>query len=71
MNEARARQRREALSQMGQEKASLQHVEDELAAARRDAARKRTALEQTRFGVTDPERLPRRHAGGAGAHRAR
>ena len=55
MNEARARQRREALSQMGQEKASLQHVEDELAAARRDAAQKRTALEQTRFGVTDPD----------------
>ena len=55
MNEARARQRREALSQMGQEKANLQHVEDELAAARRDAAQKRTALEQTRFGVTDPD----------------
>lgn len=55
MNEARQRQRRDALAEMGREKADLQKLEDDLAAARRDAAVKRTALEQTQFGVRDPE----------------
>ena len=57
MNAARQRQRRAALAKMGEEKAQLQKLEDDLAAARQDAAKKRTALEQTRFGVTDPDRV--------------
>ena len=70
MNEARARQRRDALAQMGQEKASLQRLEDDLAAARREAAAKRTALEQTRFGVTDPEEVAQTLEADAEAARA-
>ena len=57
MNDARQRQRKAALAAMGQEKAHLQQLEDNLAAARQDAAQKRTALEQTRFGITDPDRV--------------
>ncbi len=57
MNDARQRQRKTALAQMGEEKAHLQQLEDSLAAARQDAAKKRTALEQTRFGVTDPDKV--------------
>lgn len=57
MNDARQRQRKTALAKMGEEKARLQQLEDSLAAARQDAAKKRTALEQTRFGVTDPEQV--------------
>ena len=57
MNDARQRQRRDALAEMGREKAGLQQLEDALAEARRDAAKKRTALEQTRFGVRDPEEV--------------
>lgn len=57
MNDARQRQRKAALAAMGQEKARLQQLEDNLAAARQDAAQKRTALEQTRFGLTDPDQV--------------
>lgn len=70
MNESRQRQRRDALARMGQEKASLQHMEDELAEARREAARRRTALEQTQFGVRDPEEVAETLEADAGEARA-
>ena len=57
MNDARSRSRRDALRTIGAEKAHLQALEQTLAEARRDAAEKRTALEQTAFGVADPEEV--------------
>ena len=51
MNAARQRQRRAALSSMGEEKSNLRALDQ----ARRDAAAKRTALEQTHFGVQTPD----------------
>ena len=55
MNAARQRQRRAALSSMGEEKSNLRTLEQTLDQARRDAAAKRTALEQTHFGVQTPD----------------
>lgn len=55
MNAARQRQRRAALSSMGEEKTNLRTLEQALDQARRDAAAKRTALEQTHFGVQTPD----------------
>lgn len=55
MNAARQRQRRAALSSMGEEKSNLRMLEQALEQARRDAAAKRTALEQTHFGVQTPD----------------
>lgn len=55
MNAARQRQRRAALSSMGEEKSNLRTLEQTLEQARRDAADKRTALEQTHFGVQTPD----------------
>lgn len=55
MNAARQRQRRAALSSMGEEKSNLRTLEQALEQARRDAAAKRTALEQTHFGVQTPD----------------
>lgn len=55
MNTARQRQRRAALSSMGEEKTNLRTLEQALEQARRDAAAKRTALEQTHFGVQMPD----------------
>ena len=55
MNAARQRQRRAALSSMGEEKCNLRTLEQALEQARRDAAAKRTALEQTHFGVQTPD----------------
>lgn len=55
MNAARQRQRRAALSSMGEEKTNLRTLEQVLDQARRDAAAKRTALEQTHFGVQTPD----------------
>ena len=55
INDARSRQRRSALAAMGEEKARLQRLEHALDNARKDAADKRTALERTAFGVTDPD----------------
>ena len=52
---ARQRQRRAALSSMGEEKSNLRTLEQTLEQARRDAAAKRTALEQTHFGVQTPD----------------
>lgn len=60
MNDARRRQRRDALSRMGEEKTHLHDMEQAMEAARRDAAEKRTALEQTQFGVTPPEEAAQR-----------
>ena len=55
MNAARQRQRRAALSSMGEEKTTLRTLEQALEQARRDAAARRTALEQTHFGVQTPD----------------
>lgn len=55
MNAARQRQRRAALSSMGEEKSNLRTLEQTLEQARRDAAAKRTALERTHFGVQTPD----------------
>lgn len=55
MNAARQRQRRAALSSMGEEKSNLRMLEQTLEQARRDAAARRTALEQTHFGVQTPD----------------
>ena len=55
INDARKRQRRDALSSMGAEKTRLHTLEQELETARRNAAAKRTALEQTKFGVLPPD----------------
>ena len=55
MNAARQRQRRAALSSMGEEKSNLRALEQTLEQARRDAAARRTALEQTHFGVQTPD----------------
>lgn len=55
MNAARQRQRRAALSSMGEEKSNLRTLELALEQARRDAAARRTALEQTHFGVQTPD----------------
>lgn len=55
MNVARQRQRRAALSSMGEEKSNLRTLEQALEQARRDAAARRTALEQTHFGVQTPD----------------
>ena len=55
MTAARQRQRRAALSSMGEEKSNLRTLEQTLEQARRDAAAKRTALEQTHFGVQTPD----------------
>ena len=55
MNAARRRQRRAALSSMGEEKSNLRTLEQTLEQARRDAAARRTALEQTHFGVQTPD----------------
>ena len=55
MNAARQRQRRAALSSMGEETSNLRTLEQALEQARRDAAAKRTALEQTHFGVQTPD----------------
>ena len=55
MNAARQRQRRAALSSIGVEKSNLRTLEQALEQARRDAAAKRTALEQTHFGVQTPD----------------
>lgn len=55
MNAARQRQRRAALSSMGEEKSNLRTLEQVLEQARRDAAARRTALEQTHFGVQTPD----------------
>ena len=55
MNAARQRQRRAALSSMGEEKSNRRTLEQALEQARRDAAAKRTALEQTHFGVQTPD----------------
>lgn len=55
MNAARQRQRRAALSSMGEEKSNLRTLEQTLEQARRDAATRRTALEQTHFGVQTPD----------------
>ena len=55
MNAARQRQRRAALSSMGEEKTNLRTLEQALEQARRDAAARRTALEQTHFGVQTPD----------------
>lgn len=60
MNDARRRQRRDALAKMGEEKSSLAALEQSLERARRDAAEKRTALERTHFGVTPPDEAARR-----------
>lgn len=57
MNAARQRQRRAALSSMGEEKTNLRTLEQALEQARRDAAAKRTALEQTHFGVQTPDEV--------------
>lgn len=55
MNAARQRQRRAALSSMGEEKSNLRTLEQALEQTRRDAAARRTALEQTHFGVQTPD----------------
>ncbi len=55
MNAARQWQRRAALSSMGEEKSNLRTLEQALEQARRDAAARRTALEQTHFGVQTPD----------------
>ena len=55
MNDARSRSRRDALRTISVEKAHLQALEQTFDAARRDAAQKRTALEQTAFGEQDPD----------------
>lgn len=55
MNAARQRQRRAALSSMGEEKSNLRTLEQALEQARRDAAARRAALEQTHFGVQTPD----------------
>jgi len=55
MSAARQRQRRAALSSMGEEKSNLRTLEQTLEQARRDAAARRTALEQTHFGVQTPD----------------
>ena len=55
MNAARQRQRRAALSSMGEEKSNQRTLEQALEQARRDAAARRTALEQTHFGVQTPD----------------
>lgn len=55
MNAARQRQRRAALSSMGEEKSNLRTLEQTLEQARRDAAARRTALERTHFGVQTPD----------------
>ena len=55
MNAARQRQRRAAQSSMGEEKSNLRTLEQTLEQARRDAAARRTALEQTHFGVQTPD----------------
>lgn len=55
MNAARQQQRRAALSSMGEEKSNLRTLEQTLEQARRDAAARRTALEQTHFGVQTPD----------------
>lgn len=60
MNDARSRSRRDALRTISAEKAHLQALEQSFDAARRDAAAKRTALEQTAFGVADPEEVAAR-----------
>ena len=57
MNDARSRERRDALRTISAEKQHLQALEQTFDAARRDAAQKRTALEQTAFGVADPEQV--------------
>ena len=48
-------QLRASLSSMGEEKSNLRTLEQTLEQARRDAAAKRTALEQTHFGVQTPD----------------
>ncbi|MBQ9045182.1 MAG: AAA family ATPase [Oscillospiraceae bacterium] len=60
MNAARSRERRDALRTISAEKAHLQALEQRFDAARRDAAQKRTALEQTAFGVADPNEVAQR-----------
>ena len=55
MNAARQRKRRAAMSSMGEEKSNLRTLEQALEQARRDAAARRTALEQTHFGVQTPD----------------
>ena len=60
MNDARSRSRRDALRTISAEKAHLQSLEQTFDAARREAASKRTALEQTAFGVADPEQVAQR-----------
>ena len=60
MNDARSRSRRDALRTISAEKAHLQALEQNFDAARRDAAQKRTALEQTAFGVADPDQIAER-----------
>ena len=60
MNDARSRSRRDALRTISAEKAHLQALEQSFDAARRDAAKKRTALEQTAFGVADPDQIAER-----------
>ena len=60
MHDARSRSRRDALRTISAEKAHLQALEQNFDAARRDAAAKRTALEQTAFGVADPEEVAQR-----------
>ena len=60
MNDARSRSRRDALRTISAEKAHLQTLEQNFDAARRDAAKKRTALEQTAFGVADPDQIAER-----------
>ena len=60
MNDARSRSRRDALRTISSEKAHLQELEQTLSDARRDAAEKRTALEQTAFGVEDPNEVAAR-----------
>ena len=57
MNDARSRSRRDTLRTISAEKAHLQALEQSFDAARRDAAAKRTALEQTAFGVADPDQI--------------
>lgn len=60
MNDARSRSRRDALRTISAEKAHLQALEQNFDAARRDAAQKRTVLEQTAFGVADPDQIAER-----------
>ena len=55
MNAARQRQRRAALSSRGEEETNQRTREQTLEQARRDAAARRTALEQTHFGVQTPD----------------